>query len=108
MMELALIFVLAAFVVEHVTQILMDLVPKAWHQVGEVPVARYVALALGLAVAFALGFDLFALMGFRPTAVWAPWLGQVLAGLIIGRGSNFVHDFLEGVRGWKENLRAQG
>ncbi len=52
---------------------------------------RYVAAAVGVALALAYGVDIIGdLFGARPGVAW---VGQVLTGLMLGRGANFVHDF---------------
>ena len=62
---------------------------------GETPAARdlilrYLAAGVGIALAFAYQVDLFSLFGLQPPAAW---LGYLVTGIILGRGSNFVHDF---------------
>ena len=51
---------------------------------------RYLAAGVGIALAFSYQVDLFALFELSPPA---PWLGYLVTGIIMGRGSNFVHDF---------------
>lgn len=51
---------------------------------------RYLAAAVGIALAFAYQVDLLTLFGLQPPA---PWLGYLVTGVVLGRGSNFVHDF---------------
>jgi hypothetical protein len=51
----------------------------------------YVAAAVGILVALAFEADLFALLGLE--AVW-PFAGNVATGLAIGRGSNYLYEFV--------------
>jgi hypothetical protein len=51
---------------------------------------RYIAAAVGIALCIAYRVDLLAILGID--SAW-PIAGQVVTGLIVGRGSNFVHDF---------------
>jgi len=52
---------------------------------------RYVAAAVGVALALAYGVDaLRDLLGIAPRL---PFVGEALTGLLLGRGANFVHDF---------------
>jgi len=51
---------------------------------------RYTAAAVGVGLCVIYQADLFAAFGLVPP--W-PWIGWVITGLLIGRGSNFVHDF---------------
>ncbi len=52
---------------------------------------KYIAMLVGVALALAYGLD--ALEGFLGLAPRLPYVGQVLTGLILGRGANYVHDF---------------
>ena len=47
---------------------------------------------VGIAIAWELGLDIFALLG---GALQHPVVGNILTGLLIGRGSNFVHELLK-------------
>ena len=53
------------------------------------PIAAAMALGVGCALAF--GVDLFAVAGI-PAAV--PYAGQVLTGLLLSRGSNYLFDLI--------------
>lgn len=57
---------------------------------------RYVALAVGVLVAFGFKLDITQLLGLSAVA---HWIGYVATGLIIGRGSNFVNDLITRTRG---------
>jgi hypothetical protein len=48
-------------------------------------------MLLGILIAVASGIDLFSITG---TGLKVPFLGSVLTGLLISRGSNFVHDIM--------------
>jgi len=56
---------------------------------------RYVSLAFGVVAAVAYQVDIFGDLG---VTAMAPWIGYVTTGLIIGRGSNYVNDFISKVR----------
>ncbi len=51
---------------------------------------RYIAAAVGIVLSWVYKADLLALIGMQAAL---PWAGYVFTGLIIGRGSNFVHEF---------------
>ena len=53
-------------------------------------ILRYVAAIVGIVLSVIYRADLLAIVGLA-----SPWpiAGQILTGLIIGRGANFVHDF---------------
>ena len=52
---------------------------------------RYVSAGVGVALALLYGLD--ALEAFFGIRAQVPWVGQVLTGLLLGRGANYVHDF---------------
>ena len=51
---------------------------------------RYFAALIGIALCITYRVDLLAF--FNLTSPW-PWVGWVITGILIGRGSNFIHDF---------------
>jgi len=53
--------------------------------------AQLMSLAFGLVLAYGAQQDLFALMGIDFVL---PLVGTVLAGFVISRGSNYIHDLL--------------
>lgn len=52
---------------------------------------RYTSLVLSVLLTITYRADLLLLLNLTPP--W-PWVGWVITGLLIGRGSNFVHDFV--------------
>lgn len=59
------------------------------------PWLKYVAGALGIAVCLAYRLDLLATLGLASPF---PFVGSVLTGFIIGRGSNYLNDFISRVK----------
>lgn len=59
------------------------------------PWLRYVSIVFGIGVAIAYQVDLLASLGLP--AVY-PLIGWIATGLIIGRGSNYVNDFVSKLR----------
>lgn len=53
---------------------------------------RYSAAAVGVVLCIAYGVDILELAGLE--SGW-PFIGPALTGLLIGRGANFVNDFVE-------------
>lgn len=52
---------------------------------------RYIAAVLGIGLCLAYGLDVFGeFLGLSPRFAY---MGEVLTGLILGRGANYVHDF---------------
>lgn len=55
------------------------------------PYLRYIALALGVGVSLAYGIDILGILGLVSPF---PLVGQIISGLILGRGSNYVNDIM--------------
>lgn len=55
------------------------------------PWPGYIALALGVAVCVIWQLDLLAELGM---VAIIPFAGQVATGILVGRGSNYLHDFV--------------
>lgn len=64
------------------------------------PWLKYVAAFIGVAVALAYKADLMAMLGLNGIS---PYIGQVITGIILGRGSNYLNDFVSKVRAPKES-----
>jgi hypothetical protein len=102
--EVTAILILATLVESLVEYLIRPLVkpwiegrPPAARLVGEPdPITwrdmllRYVAAVVGILLCWIYNADLLAMVGL--VSPW-PWVGNVVTGLIIGRGANFVHDF---------------
>jgi hypothetical protein len=61
-----------------------------WQQ-GKINIDRIGAILVGILVALLTGLDLFKAIGFQ---IAVPFVGQLLTGLLISRGANFMHDIL--------------
>jgi hypothetical protein len=55
-------------------------------------VLRYTATVVGLAICLAYDLDLAASLGLETPI---PFVGNVITGLLVGRGSNFLNDFAD-------------
>lgn len=58
--------------------------------------ARYIALILGLLLAFGFSVNIPELLGLEAIA---PWVGVAVTGVVIGRGANYIHDVLSTIIG---------
>lgn len=59
------------------------------------PWLKYVGLVIGVGVCLAYRLDVFAILGIvSPIASISNYIGCVLTGVIIGRGSNYLNDFI--------------
>lgn len=86
--KLTMIFVLAVFVEGVIEYFVSDSSKKQ-------PWLKYVSALFGIVVCMAYKIDLLALLGaVTPYAI----VGQIFTGLIIGRGSNYLNDFITRVR----------
>lgn len=61
-----------------------------------------VAIILGVLVAIGYDVDLFALFSMTSKI---PFLGQVLTGLLLARGSNYVFELLKKLQGYKNPVQ---
>lgn len=64
---------------------------KMSYQSGKFNITALIALAVGIVVAVGAEFDLFTLVGVPLR--W-PILGQILTGILISRGSNYMHSIM--------------
>lgn len=95
-MEFTLIFLLAIFVEGTVEYFVPESKKGEW--------VKYLAAAIGIALAFAYKTDLvLALINAADLKVEVvPYVGFVVTGIIIGRGSNYLNDLISRVRGEKK------
>ncbi len=83
-MELTAILFLATFV-EGTTEYLFGAYTKAQ------PYLAYIALFIGVLCSVAYKVDILAYLGLTTTI---PYVGSIISGLIIGRGSNYINDII--------------
>lgn len=62
---------------------------------GEFHIKMLISLALGMLVAIAYKLDLLELMGMKSNI---PYVGNILTGLLLSRGSNYVYDILSALK----------
>lgn len=60
------------------------------------------AMILGIVIAIAADLDIFAAAGIKLNV---SYVGNILTGLLISRGSNFVHDILGSIGGVYQNIK---
>lgn len=85
-MESLLIIVMIALIAESVWETL-----KMTWQEGKVSIDRIGALVVALVLSIGVKLDILSLLGINTTI---PLLGVILTGILISRGSNFIHDLL--------------
>lgn len=85
---------LLSVVVEKLIQLFKDLVnavpflPDKFRPLT----VQLLSLACGLALAYSTGINTFELIGVKAIH---PAMGIIITGLVIGKGSNFAHDFFQ-------------
>lgn len=85
-MEKLLVIIMVALIAESVWETL-----KMTWQEGKVSIDRIGALVVALLLAIGTRLDLLSLLDIKTSI---PYLGVVLTGILISRGSNFIHDLL--------------
>lgn len=85
-MEKLLIIITVALIAESVWETL-----KMTWQEGKISIDRIGALIVALVLCVGVRLDILALLGINATI---PFLGVILTGVLISRGSNFIHDLL--------------
>lgn len=86
--------VVMAFLVEATWETL-----KMTWQDGKASIDRIGALFIGLALAFAINVDILSVAGLDSGL---QYVGTVLTGILISRGSNFMHDLINKLGSGKE------
>ena len=85
-MEKLIIIIMVALIAESVWETL-----KMTWQEGKISIDRIGALVVALILCVGVRLDILALLGINTTI---PFLGIILTGILISRGSNFIHDLL--------------
>lgn len=85
-MDSLLIVIIIALIAESVWETLK----MTWQQ-GKVSVDRIGALIVSLVICIGVKLDILGLLGINSNI---PLLGVFLTGILISRGSNFIHDLL--------------
>lgn len=101
-------FVVIAFLVEAIGNIMLKIyVPptdntvRPWYQA--IDWKLLLSIVIGVTVAFGFNLDLMAVLGFNA----AQWFGVLLTGLLISRGSNFVHDLGQFINNLKQKAAVE-
>lgn len=93
--------ILSLVVLALIGESIWETLKMTW-QDGKFSIDRIGALVVGILLAFGSGLDLMELVGI-PLVI--PYLGMFLTGLLISRGSNFVHDLVSSVNNIKEGTK---
>lgn len=79
-------FVIAALIVEALWE-----TSKMFWQNGKLSIDRVGAVAFGLLIAVGAGMDF---MSAIQLPIHIPYVGMIVTGLLISRGSNWIHDLM--------------
>lgn len=63
-------------------------------QHGKINIDRIGAILVGILLAIITGLDMFEMLGLKLSI---PILGEIITGLLLSRGANFMHDLLGSV-----------
>ncbi|WP_300382969.1 hypothetical protein [Clostridium sp.] len=85
-------------VVSILAESIWETLKMAWDN-GKVSIDKIGALVVSLLITLGTKLDLLSLLGLETTI---PYMGSILTGIIISRGSNFTHDLLVKVSNIKE------
>jgi hypothetical protein len=80
----------AALFLSTANEKLVGLFDKVWEKIPIENVKAYVSFIAGALISFLFQIDLVSPM--IPTTPLYPWAGALLSALIVGRGSNLIHD----------------
>lgn len=95
--------VFGLIVISAIAEAVWETLKMTWQE-GKASIDRMGALVIGIIIALATGVDILALVDM-PAKV--PGIGVVLTGILISRGSNFVHDLCASINNMHINSKPQ-
>ena len=101
-MEVFIVFLFAAIIVEFVVGVLTDKLPAVILKYAS---ANILSLALGVVVAFAFRLDVFSVLGMSTTWAWLAWL---LTGILLAGGSKLWHELVSKLRESRNGVDTSG
>lgn len=97
MMATAAYIICAAIIVEGIIAYV-----KTFFVDGKIQWQMITSLVLGIVVALAYSLDLLALCGLESNI---PFIGQVLTGILLGRGANYIADLIKLLISTSDNMK---
>ena len=94
--------ILSLIVVALISEAIWETIKMTWQQ-GKINIDRIGALVIGLLLAFVTGLDMLKLLNISSRI--SP-VGIFLTGILISRGSNFIHDLLSSISNVQINTKA--
>ena len=101
-MDMILLALMMAVTVEGLIEYIKTLGKAVLAKQWKTAATQGCALALGIALCFAVGADLYAALG---VTFALPWVGPLLTGIFASRGSNYVSDLVGRLRALGKNNR---
>ena len=89
-MELYKVLILAL-----IAESIWETLKMIWNK-GKISVDRIGAILVGILLSVLTGMDVMELVGMP---MFIPYIGTILTGVLISRGSNFVHDIMNNMNG---------
>lgn len=83
-MELSIQLGILAFLVEAIVETV-----KMIYEEGKVQIPVITSLIIGILISLTVGIDIFKVLEIP---VKIPYIGEVLAGVLMSRGGNFIHE----------------
>lgn len=104
-MDMILLALMMAVTVEGLIEYIKTLGKAVLAKQWKTAATQGCALALGVALCFAVGADLYAALG---VTFALPWVGSLLTGIFASRGSNYLSDLISRLQaiGQKDNSKA--
>lgn len=90
-------------VISAIAEAVWETLKMTWQE-GKASIDRIGALVVGIVIALATGLDVLTLVNV-PARI--PAVGIVLTGILISRGSNFVHDLVASINNMHINTKPQ-
>ncbi|MDV4150132.1 hypothetical protein R0131_04705 [Clostridium sp. AL.422] len=91
------------FIVALIAESVWETLKMIWQQ-GKISIDRIGALVVSLVICIGTRLDILRLLEIDTII---PFLGVILTGILISRGSNFVHDLLVRIGQGKDNIKSE-
>lgn len=91
-MQTIVLILILAITVEALIQYVKTIIKMLEDKQYKTFATQLAAILLAVFICFAAGVDLYALVG---VCFAIPWLGVLLTGIVISRGSNYTSDFIK-------------
>ena len=98
--------ILTAFLIESAWEALKPAWPKAvtnWEETKGIPVDNIGIIILAISTCITANLDVFQMAGIHLST---SFLGQILTGILVSRGSNFIHEIISSLQTFRSNHQA--